>query len=305
MLKIASAILIVACLVKASSTLFVSADNIKYYLYNSANPTTPVLISRSSVPALVQDATLSVKVVTHGWQADAQVAHILATKSAYLAKDPNSLVIAVDWSIYANNILSSLYVLTAIDVQKVGSYVGETLLAISGVWGIPLEDFHMIGHSLGAHVAGFAGKRIKALTGSRMGRITGLDPAKVGYSDLFPNSRLSSDDANRVDTIHTSTLIAGYTEAIGSIDFYPNGGVSQNGCAFGPCSHNRAPDYFIESISSNAFVATKCTSYNQLSTCRNGGNVQNIMGENVNPLEIGVFYLNTNAIAPYGCGTTC
>jgi hypothetical protein len=37
--------------------------------------------------------------------------------------------------------------------------------------GARLADFHLIGHGVGAHTAGFAGKRI---TGTQLGRITGL-----------------------------------------------------------------------------------------------------------------------------------
>ncbi len=48
------------------------------------------------------------------------------------------------------------------------------------------ESFHIIGHSLGAHIAGYAGERIPNL-----GRITGLDPA----GPLFENT----DTAVRLD----------------------------------------------------------------------------------------------------------
>lgn len=44
---------------------------------------------------------------------------------------------------------------------------------------VKLDNIHVIGHSLGAHVAGFAGM----FSGSEVGkiaRITGLDPALPG-----------------------------------------------------------------------------------------------------------------------------
>ncbi len=39
------------------------------------------------------------------------------------------------------------------------------------------SSFHLIGHSLGAHVMGCAGYAIRRMTGMDVGRISGLDPA--------------------------------------------------------------------------------------------------------------------------------
>jgi pancreatic triacylglycerol lipase len=56
----------------------------------------------------------------------------------------------------------------------------------------------MIGHSLGAHTAGYAGERITGL-----GRITGLDPAEPYFQGMPPFVRLDPTDAKFVDVIHT------------------------------------------------------------------------------------------------------
>ncbi len=45
------------------------------------------------------------------------------------------------------------------------------------------DSFHMIGHSLGAHISGYAGERLLALQaegrgGGKLGRISALDPAE-------------------------------------------------------------------------------------------------------------------------------
>ena len=42
---------------------------------------------------------------------------------------------------------------------------------------IDLSNFHLVGHSLGAHVMGYAGKNFNLENDFKLPRITGLDPA--------------------------------------------------------------------------------------------------------------------------------
>ena len=100
---------------------------------------------------------------------------------------------------------------------------------------------HLIGHSLGAHVAGYAGERVEGL-----GRITGLDPAEPLFQGMPAFVRLDPTDAQFVDVIHTvcpqlslhnslkphpflqdatSILMGGWgmEDPVGHVDFYPNG----------------------------------------------------------------------------------
>ena len=48
---------------------------------------------------------------------------------------------------------------------------------------------HLIGHSLGCHVAGIAAKAVFQDTGSKIGRISALDPASPQYSDLTDDGK--------------------------------------------------------------------------------------------------------------------
>lgn len=57
---------------------------------------------------------------------------------------------------------------------------------------------------MGAHIAGFAGKKFKALNGGLLGHITGLDPAGPCFYNNDNSLRLNSEDANFVDIIHTN-----------------------------------------------------------------------------------------------------
>lgn len=61
-----------------------------------------------------------------------------------------------------------------------------------------MKTMHILGHSLGSHVAGYAGERLK-----RLGRITGLDPAGPYYEFMPPEVRLDPTDAIFVDAIHS------------------------------------------------------------------------------------------------------
>lgn len=90
----------------------------------------------------------------------------------------------------------------------------------------------MIGHSLGAHIAGFAGKTVQNYTNSSsVGRITALDPAGPLYLLAGPNDRLANTDADLVVALHTDGGVLGYLGEIGNIDFYANGGTPhQPGC---------------------------------------------------------------------------
>ena len=119
--------------------------------------------------------------------------------------------------------------------------------------GAPFSSIHLIGHSLGAHVVGGAGAavtlgRIPRITGKQLIRLgivklnkklfdnfIGLDPAGPWFPLNETDNRLDVTDGDFVDIIHTdggdlTGNELGMQEAIGHIDFYPNGGAIQPGC---------------------------------------------------------------------------
>merc|ERR1711970_458875 len=98
---------------------------------------------------------------------------------------------------------------------------------------------NIIGHSLGAHVCGYAGDWFRYLSKHSIARIDGLDPAGPLFLDAKANNRLDKGDADFVSIIHTDAFGAGIDFNIGHADFWPNGGKNQPGCEGNPdCNHD-------------------------------------------------------------------
>lgn len=141
-------------------------------------------------------------------------------------------MIIVDWAKGAG----STYGNAVSNVELVGRQLGLILLDAVHVGVLP-SAMHLIGFSLGAHVAGCASEVLKK-HGLLIGRITGLDPASPFFRmHLFREKarKLDSSDARLVDVIHSdgSADFAdgfGLLKPIGHIDFFPNGGRQQPGC---------------------------------------------------------------------------
>ena len=138
--------------------------------------------------------------------------------------------------------------------------------------------YHLIGFSLGAHVAGFTGQEVQNIS-----RITGLDPASPLFEGYPARVRLDPSDAQFVDVIHSNGDgfmrggLGSYTP-MGHVDFYPNGGRVQAGCSSlllgaltdilsgkwnSLCNHRRAFKFFIDSVRSRScsFPAFSCESF--------------------------------------------
>lgn len=130
----------------------------------------------------------------------------------------NSNVVIVDWSHGSR----PPYVQAVANARIVGAEIARLTNALKKFGNLTTSMAHLIGHGLGAHVAGYAGQSILP----RVGRITGLDPAYKFFCNMPENVRLDSDDATFVDVIHTELKSYdtghGGCHKLGHVDFFPN-----------------------------------------------------------------------------------
>ena len=174
------------------------------------------------------------------------------------------------------------YAQAASNARVVGLEIAYLVNWLTESYGLDPADVHLIGYSIGAQIAGYAGELIPG-----MGRITGLDPAGPYFSGMPTCVRLDHTDALFVDNYHTdgsTNFLFGFgtEQPMGTIDFYPNGGQLQPGCDPGnilmgiitpgnlredirdiaTCSHNRAVELFMDSCNNPcSYLAFECPSY--------------------------------------------
>ncbi|NWS42210.1 LIPR3 protein, partial [Probosciger aterrimus] len=134
--------------------------------------------------------------------------------------------IAVDWEDGAKG----TYISAVNNLRVIGAEIAWIIKILENVSRCSPYDIHLIGHSLGAHTAGEAGRRIPGIR-----RITGLDPAGPCFEGTPPEVRLDPSDANFVDVIHSNAahfpvVGLGISNITGHLDFYPNGGTVMPGC---------------------------------------------------------------------------
>lgn len=74
--------------------------------------------------------------------------------------------------IWAAAYIDTLYTWSAFNTELIGQYISQALEIL--VQNHPASKIHLIGHSLGAQIAGASGRLFNKATGRLVGRITGL-----------------------------------------------------------------------------------------------------------------------------------
>lgn len=198
-------------------------------------------------------------VLIHGFLSNGNSHWILEMKDAIQSIEPRTVVIIVGWGrglsdliSYTEDASSTRYVAASVfqlmkifhqtqDEQSIFPWFRKTIYS------------HCIGHSLGAHVCGLAGKMLNnpllkswnwvpwnyQAAVPKWNRISGLDPAgplffndasffEIHCAQCTEASRLNATDAEIVDVIHTDGdptyfggIQYGTLQKAGIVDFYP------------------------------------------------------------------------------------
>uniref|UniRef100_A0A182PNY9 Lipase domain-containing protein n=1 Tax=Anopheles epiroticus TaxID=199890 RepID=A0A182PNY9_9DIPT len=281
---------------KSNTSYYDAAKYVQCYLYR-ANDTEDRrefhFNGLSSIVAAGFKKDLPTTILIHGWLGSSESVVIDPLAKALLAQE-NKNVIAVDWEQGASTLL---YPVARYRVPKVANLVAALIDNLVVGLGQDISQIGIIGHSLGAHIAGIAGKRVRS---GKIGYIVGLDPASPLFRLKKPDERLSSDDAEYVEIIHTNGKALGFFSNIGQADFYPNGGVRQPGCGFSlTCSHQRAVDFFKESLNIRNYYARRCDGITNLGpSCSTDRTVLGgLIWKSLKPA--GVYYIATAPNEPF------
>lgn len=246
------------CLVHGSTSC--PDKEVTFFLYTRKNPTDGHEIIVNDTDSNLNDTNFNpkqpTKILIHGYNSNMQLEALVDIRNEYLKKYGCNIV-TVDWNRLA---VAPCYPIAVYNAPHVGRCLAQLIRRLLDTGA---EDLHAVGFSLGAHVPAFAANHLLPY---KLPRITGLDPALPLFITVNNDRKLDHTDAVFVDVIHTNAFIQGKVETCGHVDFYINGGITQPGCQdekkpFG-CAHNRAPEYFAESINSKVgFWGWECTGF--------------------------------------------
>ncbi|XP_066457482.1 inactive pancreatic lipase-related protein 1-like [Eleutherodactylus coqui] len=199
---------------------------IRWFLITKDRPPQEIYFNNAShFSSCGFDFTKRTCVIIHGYTQSAMEPWI-NNMCQELTTHQNVNCVALDWSSGS----LTFYAQAVSILRYVGRQLARALSFLELVHNYPAFNVHLIGHSLGCHIAAYAGKCQR-----NVDRITALDPARPFFEGEAEVVRLTSRDARFVDVIHSNAkdllqLGLGYISPIGDVDFYPNGGQNMPEC---------------------------------------------------------------------------
>ncbi|XP_043258204.1 phospholipase A1 VesT1.02-like [Colletes gigas] len=275
-------------------------NRVIFHLHTRSNPKQPKTLRVGDVAALNKsdfNPKKHTKFITHGWMQSSKNDACTKVRDGFLNNGDYNIIV-VDWQ----KISKRPYLWVSRRIPMISKYV-SSMINFLEEQGMDISKVTVVGHSLGAHIAGLSSHYAK----KRVDFVVGLDPAYPNFEIAGVGSRIASGDANYVQIIHTNGGLLGFKSAIGDSDFYPNGGTAQVGCTVdvaGACSHLRSVYYFAESLNSKSgFWASKCQNVADVDKHNCKTKPEAVMGGAVPDLKVkGVYYLKTSKSSPYALG---
>ncbi|KDR07327.1 Pancreatic lipase-related protein 3 [Zootermopsis nevadensis] len=241
-------------------------DDVEFLLFTRSNPGIPFNTSMKnmSLDGSYYSAGKATVILLSGWLMRIDGKPWASVGPAILSNvDAN--VIYANYSYVTSNIN---YPQVVSDIRRLATLVCKFVSYLIDEKGVSKNKIHLVGMSLGSHVASYVGKCINDL-----GRITGLDPAGPLFNGFNCTIHLCKGDAQFVDAIHTNgNPVWGFgthTEN-NDVDINMNGGWDQPLCGVPDkntipnitagnytsmdilktfmCSHLRAIYYYVEAL---------------------------------------------------------
>ncbi|XP_047019676.1 lipase member H-B-like [Helicoverpa zea] len=250
-------------------------------------------------PLLTKNFTM---IFTGGWESKPSgPANTAMMQACFTKNDTNCCIL--NWETEASCALG--YACVVNRVETVGDQFGAALVVLLQNGILFVERLILMGHSLGSHVNGGAGRRTAA-SNYTLQRMTGLDPAGPLFNPPSTYRPFSYTDADYTEVVHTDAGGYGIRNSTVSVQFWPNTDQpnSQNACVGSTdpmCSHNMAWRFAAESITRNgSFVAIYAVSYQSWLSGGGDPNRTLIMTTFFDQGQRGAHYLRTRATSPYG-----
>lgn len=280
--------------------LFNPSTDIQFLLFTRRNPTQAQRLTLQDLNTVRNsnwNPNNGVRFIIHGWQSDQTAGLNTFIRDQFLSNADHNVVV-VDWGAGAQTIN---YISARNRVGVTGGTIALFVDDLHRAGLIRFENIVVVGHSLGAHVAGNFGKQV---TRGRIAAIFATDPAGPLFS-VTDIDRLNTNDATYTEALHTNAGNLGFAEPITHASFYPNWGTSQPGCGLdlaGACAHERSNLFYSETIRST-FSARQCSGYRQIvdRNCPGIGTMARMGGDGPKNIS-GVFFLTTNSAAPFSQG---
>ncbi|RZF36747.1 hypothetical protein LSTR_LSTR005060 [Laodelphax striatellus] len=266
-------------------------SRISYYLFTRKNPINPqrvVIFERwDNISLSNYNVSNPTKILIHGYNGNMFLEPLLEIKTEYLLEADYNIWV-MNWPSLCE---SPCYPMAAFNTRHAGECLAQFVRRMQRLH--PAPDLHVIGFSLGAHVAALAAVHLRPY---KLPRITGLDPAMPFFMTNNKDHKLDPSDARFVDVLHTNAFVQGKPDRCGHVDFYMNDPIG--------CDHHRSLRYFSESIrSAQGFWGWPCDgmlAYLE-NRCPPRGEPC-LMGAQVSPKSRGYYLVYTSAEAPFALG---